>query len=637
MALTTDCLDRLQLKEQPFDPAPRDAFLYTDTLLDAHSDRALEVLEKPGAILLISGSSGSGRSTQLMRLLGAMPDDFEIIAFRGRRNTSFASVDITIRKHLRAQGESEQNRPLNRLLIERSRRGVDMVIAIDDAHLLGSEILRRLLKLGEDINAETPRGPRLVLMADAVLGRHYSRTLVADDGRQVKHISLVPFNHEQIAAYLRHRLETAGNGELAQLFTTEILRQLAERSRGLPAPLNEAAEQWLAEYCEKLASAKDEDAEPDEGAGEDAEPASELEAIPAAALVSPESAAALGGAEDKARQDQNIEDKHAEDQGELPQPSEPDEMPADQAAEPDRKDRTRQLTGSPPQPHKKAAAAFWQQAWFLPTTTGLALAALVLAIALNLPDAQQRPPGIRLPAAGPDSSIDATVPPSTPAQRPSQGEPEQAMTKLPSPADRGPLAAAGGEPSTAEFAAAPPRDTGEAVPIPMDAQDAEEALAPLESAPLEDAAPQDASASAPGIAQVAATQATDTTAEAAEEVSQQETEEPQESAAPGESPQPVYQKAMTRPDLAWLAAQDPTHFTIQLIALKQLAAVEDYIEQNQLQDAHIIPTRSLVIAVFGSFPDMPTAMTALASFPPAVVAEGYWIRTIGDIQKDLRR
>jgi DamX protein len=99
----------------------------------------------------------------------------------------------------------------------------------------------------------------------------------------------------------------------------------------------------------------------------------------------------------------------------------------------------------------------------------------------------------------------------------------------------------------------------------------------------------------------------------------------------------VYQQAETRADLVWLSEQNPEHFTIQLIALTKVAAVEEFLQTNAVEGAYIIPTGALVIAVHGSYPDMESAMTGLSSLPLRVVAQGYWIRSIGDVKKDARR
>lgn len=514
MALDSACLKRLGLNEQPFEGSAQDVPLYRDALLDAQLERFLVALQQPGAILLITGSSGAGRSIQLMRLLGSLPSHFENIAFRGRRNTSFASVDVTIRKHLRSRHDDHRSRSLNDLLIVHCQHGVDMLIAIDDAHLLGSESLRKLLKLGEDAQSASPRGPRFVLMADTVMGRNYKRTLIVDEARQIQQISLAPFNHEQTHAYLQHRLTVAGSAEAADLLTPEVIRMLNRQSRGLPGELNQLAEDWLNEYCATKARTPP-------AATVDPQPEPEPEPQPAAEALSPPRV--------------QEESPQSTDAASFPPPATTTDR--HRVSQDDATDEA----GRP----KKDAAPRRSRPWLLPTATGVVLLALVFAIIVNTPQTDQA--GSEEPPAGASSVRER-------------------------------IAALESEPPREERHSARPVAT----PSPQD------------SATLQHEA--DAVPSISG-----------------------------------------YQKARTRMDLVWLAEQNPEHFTIQLIALEKFTAVERYLEKHHLEGARIIPTRSLALAVIGSFPSLERATAALEGFPDPVLAEGYWIRSIEDIQNSLRR
>ncbi|EIC20236.1 AAA family ATPase [Thiorhodovibrio frisius] len=640
MALTTECLERLQLNLQPFAASAREAFLYKDTLLDTQIERMLRALEKPGAILLLSASSRAGRSTQLMRLLGAMPRHFEIVAFRGRSNTTFASVDVTIRKHLAAHGDDDRSRSLNDLMIERGKRGTDMLIAVDDAHLLGSGILRQLLKLGEDVSAASPIGPRLLLMGDAVLGRNYQRTLDTEDNRLVQHISLAPFNQEQSAAYLHHRLAAAGNANLADLFKPEIIANLHQRSRGLPGDLNEVAEEWLSDYCDNLAYKDLNGTPPPEDSDEDSaqepdEPADE----PKDEDGNPDN--------EEAEQPQDTEDPAISDR------------PADQnatkavtddtpVAKPDQSEPT---IGSEPK-SRKAAFAFWKQPWFLPTVTGIGLVALILSIGLNLPENNSGPSSLPLRPQQPDrdnpgGANQAATEAETPAPDTAQQDPDTATVASPMEndqvtdltADMASATAADEEITEPQGAANPRAQTSEG------AKDSPPQPAPAQAGATEP------SQQTPAVTEEPSTPSsppqTGTTAPSAQGDGQTPKNSTDQAATDGtEQPTPAerlpeppkdYQKARTRNDLLWLAEQNPEHLTIQLIALRKFAAVEDYLQTHGIEDANIIPDGPLVIAIYGSYPDMESTMAGLSSLPTEVIAQGYWIRTIGDVRKDARR
>ncbi|MBK1648481.1 AAA family ATPase [Rhabdochromatium marinum] len=604
MPLTAECLKRLSLQEQPFAPDSRGAFLYRDAQMQDQLGRMQQTLVKPGAILLLSASSGAGRSIQLMRLLSALPKHFEIIAFRGRNNTSFASVEVTIRKHLKTHGENDPSRPLNELLIERGHRKINTVIVVDDAHLLGSDILRQLLKLGEDANGATHRGPRLLLMGDAVLGRNYPRMLIVNDTRQVRHISLPPFTQEQAAAYLRHRLTAAGNAAIAKLFTLDVVTKLHKSSRGLPRDLNTVAEQWLSENCQ---------------------PPEQTEATAAAAV------ATAAAEEEKPKEHPPAEPAAEEGATTAPEAAQEtsSELEADSEPEaPSNLDETAPSTHAPPAPEKtapkdrKAAVAFWKQPWFLATATSLGLGAFVFLLLPSLSDNK---------FSFEQLSLGGTT--ANPSQQPADDA-------------NGDAADSGGDTNADATATAPDTPENEATPdAPQGDNTAETANRTPEgktAASTQPPAPDEQTSPETTRPPKAANrpQASSTSASATPPT---EHREPEQNQTPAASEEPTtteamlnQQRAYTRADLSWLAQQDPNHYTIQLIALPKIAAVKDYINTHLLEGARVISTRSLAIAVYGSFPDINSTMVALTKIPQDMLAQGYWIRTIADVQAEVR-
>lgn len=249
MPLPPDCLARLKLRQPPFDAVPNEEFLYTDPLLESLIETAIRALAAPGAIVILAGADGSGRSIQLMRLLGALGDNFDLIAFRGRANISFSAVDATIRNHLRAIGLNHPARALKELLAERARAGAVQVLAIDDAHLAGMDIIDRLLRLRAEILEAHGQGLRLILVGDPSLNRARLALPDAADENQIVRLNLRSLNLEQAGAYLRHRLRVAGIDDPESFLTSGDIAVLQTSSKGIPAALNANANAWLARRC----------------------------------------------------------------------------------------------------------------------------------------------------------------------------------------------------------------------------------------------------------------------------------------------------------------------------------------------------------------------------------------------------
>ncbi len=252
MPLDPDCLVRLKLRQHPFAGLPNETFLYSDPLLESLVETAARALAEQGAVVILAGPDGSGRSVQLMRLLGTLEGQYELIAFRSRPNIPFDAVDVTIRAHLRASGLDRPTRTLAELLSERAQGQVGLVLAIDDAHLLGPEGLMKLIRLRAAVLENGAQGLRLILVGDPALARYPLPLPDLLEDVQIVRLNLRPLNLEQAGAYLRHRLRAAGLDDPDTLLSRGDIAVLQGNAKGLPAALNAQATAWLMRRCRSL-------------------------------------------------------------------------------------------------------------------------------------------------------------------------------------------------------------------------------------------------------------------------------------------------------------------------------------------------------------------------------------------------
>lgn len=583
MSLHPDCLAELNLMHPPFDALPSEDFIYSDDLIEELIAGATQAIAGSGAILLITGESGSGRSMQLMRLLGSLPENYELIAFRARMNTRFEAVDFTIRNHLRAGGHDDPDRPLSDLMGERIRAGFDPVIAVDDAHLLGMDIINILLRMRGEILGIEGRAPRLVLVGDQVLLRRRLQLRPSDE-HQIARFTLRPFSLEQTAAYLQHRLCAAGLADPGDILTENVIADLQAESRGLPGALNDQANRWLEQLCrERL------------GTAEDAEPEPEKEPVPLAQAS--RRVPALGVTGDP-----------------------PDEPPEDltpfarrephtgitegllRAAEDDR-DRVSRSRVQTSLEEEEIRIPFWNRTWFVPAVATLVAFLIIAPFARHL---FERP----------------TEAPTTTVQLPIPVMPEPTPEATPEPAW-------GDDPAVTELAfddrALAEIPLPDPAPTPM--PEPEPSPTP-EPSPDPEAPPQPPPAPAPAPRSEARPAPAPTPAPAQQPL--------QPAPTPAASPPSVDLAA----DRNWLTRQDAGHFTIQLIAAPDLAGAQRFVDTHQLSGIRFIQTRSggrdFVVALAGSFATRSAAEAALGSLPPAVRSERPWIRSMGSVQ-DIQR
>ncbi|MBK1721337.1 AAA family ATPase [Thiocystis violacea] len=582
MPLDAECLAQLKLRQQPFDEVPSEDFLYTDPLLESLVETASHALRAPGAIVILAGAEGSGRSVQLMRLLGALDDGFELIAFRGRANIAFDAIDVTIRNHLRSGGFDDPRRTLSELLGERARAGVALVLAIDDAHLVGAESVRRLLRIRAEILEAGGQGLRLVVVGDPSFSRGSLPLPDPIDDAQVVRLNLRPFNLEQAGAYLRHRLRVAGVEDPDTFMTSGDIAVLQTNSKGLPRALDRNANAWLTRRCRSTGAAKpsvtaklsgsrgsaamptqsrfdrppDDDLRARVDAGNEVpegilELESEAESRPSARVqpTDPELSRYLVG-EDVRRDNEDFEQilrhvrQHARSQ-----------TPAQQA----------ELASAPGS--ASATLPYWNRPWFIPVIVLVVLVAILIPVGFQLMEQAPR----QVP------SRDAEVQPASPEVKAPPGDAvDSGQTRaLPAQTPAAPVAVS-------------------------------EAPEPSPPVPVEPVEPEADS----------------------------------EPVAPEEPPsavtaQPATEGADMAEDLDWLMRQDPERFTVQLVAAADLATSKAFMAPHDLGGIHYIKTRTYVIALFGSFPNRAAASKALPDLPRAVRDNGPWIRTIGSIRGSL--
>ncbi|EGV30479.1 Sporulation domain-containing protein [Thiorhodococcus drewsii AZ1] len=590
MSLDPDCLARLKLRQPPFDPSPSEEFLYSDPLLESLIETASRAMTAPSAIVILAGASGSGRSIQLMRLLGTLADRFDLIAFRGRPEIPFDAVDLTIRNHLRAGGFDDPSRSLTDLLRDRGRAGDSIVLAIDDAHFLGMESIRQLLRMRSEMLEAKGQGLRLVLVGDLSLSRGRLPLTDPADENQVVRLNLRPFNLEQAGAYLRHRLRVAGIDDPESFLTSGDIAVLQTNSKGMPAALNENANAWLTRRCRSAGAGKQSVVGKLGGLVTQSAAASspQRETPKAVEPSNTEPESLLLPPEDLLDLDEDVFE-----------PSDP--QLSDFLRQEDRRAdssdfeqvlrhvRNHELTQkrlavesestvSPaPQPEPSARSEpYWNRRWFIPAVVTTVLLAIVGPVAFQLFGDRSSDPLLRGSEPSPDKASTVMSPPPQ----------SETANEVQSDGSEGEGAATTSSQGAGAGSASPAQDVASEISVP-------EVDRP-ERAEVSD-----------GAVDVA--------------------ERPLEVAEPAVPLTPFDE------DLAWLRRQDTGRLTIQLVAARDLKTAREFVRRHELNGAHYVQTRSFVIAVVGSFPNRSAAKQMLSELPEGARSSGPWIRSIGSV------
>ena len=228
------------LSEQPFGVTPDPRFLY---LSAAHREALASLyygIEANRGFLGLIAAPGMGKTTLLFHLLEK---------FRTTAHTAFIfQTQCNSREFLRFllaelgyEGDSQDfvrlHEEFNRRLLQEARAGRRMIVVIDEAQNLSSEVLETVRLLSD---FETPRAKlmHIILSGQPQLADKLASPSLAQLRQRVSILhGLEPLPLWEIKNYIEHRLKVAGyTGD--PLFTAEAYEEIGNFTGGIPRNVN---------------------------------------------------------------------------------------------------------------------------------------------------------------------------------------------------------------------------------------------------------------------------------------------------------------------------------------------------------------------------------------------------------------
>jgi len=227
--------------EMPFNITPDPKFLFlSPTHQEALQHLKYGVQERKGFITLI-GEVGCGKTTLCRRFLNEVDsshyDTALILNPRVTETQMLKAILTELGEKKLARSQVDLVAQMNRVLLERIERGRDIILIIDEAQNLASNVLEQVRLLS---NLETDKQKLLQII---LLGQPELKEVLAQDKlRQLRqrilvHYELQPLSLEDTAHYIQHRLTLAG-GQGRPSFTRWALRAIHKASGGIPRIVN---------------------------------------------------------------------------------------------------------------------------------------------------------------------------------------------------------------------------------------------------------------------------------------------------------------------------------------------------------------------------------------------------------------
>jgi general secretion pathway protein A len=229
------------LAEAPFSIAPDPRYLY---LSQRHQEALAHLLygvSGDGGFVLLTGDVGAGKTTVCRCLLQQVPASCDVAyVFNPKLTVEELLSTICVEFGIAYPSGNASIKVfvdcINAYLLDAHARGRHTVLIIDEAQNLSADVLEQMRLL---TNLETNERkllqiillgqPELALMLDRPELRQLSQRIVA-------RYHLGPLTKQEVAAYVRHRLEIAGAQR--QLFPAALMGRVYRLSGGVPRVIN---------------------------------------------------------------------------------------------------------------------------------------------------------------------------------------------------------------------------------------------------------------------------------------------------------------------------------------------------------------------------------------------------------------
>jgi len=232
------------LQTAPFPSGHDDRFLY----LDANRQQQLEMLRELTGynqlLLTVIGEWGIGKTSLKQRYINSADSNWLISEINGHPMMDAEELLSTIAQgfgliDIPASPAGLQNN-LYQYLAGLQHKDTIPVLIVDDAHELSQEALEALFYL---CDAEASEGNllRTILFCEPSISVMLDSTAIEPLKQRITHsMKLTPFDEQQTAEYLRHRLAVAGL-EGSNPFSPTEIKRIYNASEGIPEKINETA------------------------------------------------------------------------------------------------------------------------------------------------------------------------------------------------------------------------------------------------------------------------------------------------------------------------------------------------------------------------------------------------------------
>jgi type II secretory pathway predicted ATPase ExeA len=239
-----------QLREQPFSNTPDPRFFFE---VDQHTEilaRLVHAVNTMKGLAVVVGDVGTGKTMLARRMLDQLDDDqYEsalLVIIHSSINSEWLLRKIASQIGVKEVAEDKVSilSQIYQRLVDLHQTGKKAVVLIDEANMLEQQELMEELR--GFLNLEVP-GSKLITFI--LFGLPKLEANLSLDAPLVQRVAvkcrLTSLKPETTKAYIRHRLKVAG--ATREIFSDEVLNQIAIESQGIPRLINTIGDNVLLE------------------------------------------------------------------------------------------------------------------------------------------------------------------------------------------------------------------------------------------------------------------------------------------------------------------------------------------------------------------------------------------------------
>jgi len=238
------------LKEEPFSIAPNPRYLFMSEQHREALGHLLYGVGVGGGFVLLTGEVGTGKTTICRSLLEQLPDTTDI-AFILNPYQDAVEILATVCDELEIEYKDQNSSlrglsmALYKFLLRNHARGRNTVLLIDEAQNLEPKVLE-LIRLLTNLETDSKKLLQIIFIGQPELKHKLAQPELRQLAQRITaRFHMEPLSLEETRAYIRHRLHIAGLPVSQELFSAGIVKNVFNRSGGVPRLINVLCDRML--------------------------------------------------------------------------------------------------------------------------------------------------------------------------------------------------------------------------------------------------------------------------------------------------------------------------------------------------------------------------------------------------------